>query len=61
MNNLELKLIGVLELSMEEVLEVEGGRKIPWKDLAKWGDRLLTVAGVYDAASDFVDGWNSVK
>lgn len=39
------------ELNTQEIEEVEGGN---------FFKRLLDAAAIYDAVSDFRDGWNSV-
>jgi hypothetical protein len=49
MNIENLKLV---ELNLEELKLIEGGG---------WIDRILRAIEIYDAISDFRDGWNSVK
>jgi len=56
MNNLDLKKFGVQELNAKEMVDLNGGRKIPWKAI---GD-FFTLLGIYDAIEEFKEGWNSV-
>ena len=53
---MNLDNLNLVELNAQEVQEVDGGR-ISKRTI----DRILGAIGFYDAVSDFVDGWNSVK
>jgi hypothetical protein len=46
--------MNLVELNAQEVQEVEGG------NIFRAVKYLLEVASVYDAISDFKEGWNSV-
>ncbi|MEI7581786.1 hypothetical protein [Runella sp.] len=62
MRTLELGSYGVSEISNNEMLEVDGGRKLPtWDQVKKaWSyiDKAITWAGIYDAFNDAIEGFN---
>ncbi|MBZ9627136.1 hypothetical protein LB450_03375 [Psychroflexus sp. CAK1W] len=61
---MNLKNLNVIELSAQESISIDGGGVGGLLKLLKYGKKygkkLLEVAGVYDAISDFKEGWNSV-
>lgn len=61
MKNLEN--FGVFELKTQEMIFIEGGGKIGglkklWQGVKKYGGAILEAAGVYDAISEFKEGYN---
>jgi hypothetical protein len=51
---MNLENLNLVELNAQEVKEVEGG---VWRRVM---ERLAAAIGVYDAISDFEEGWDSV-
>lgn len=61
--NLEQKTLKFSDfeaLNEQELREIEGGKRIPWRKIFDYADDLLTAIGVMDAIDQFVEGWNSV-
>ena len=66
MEKLKLENFGVQEMNAKEIIYTDGGKgpknKMDrFKQLLEWGDRFLTVLGVYEAYEEFKGGWNSVE
>ena len=55
---MKLEKWNLTELNTQELVTIEGGKKIP-----KWGDleKILTAIGIMDVVDRFTDGWNSHK
>ncbi|MDN3675512.1 hypothetical protein QWY99_20990 [Flavobacterium branchiarum] len=51
---MNLENLNLVELNAQEVQEVEGG------NIFRAVQYLLEFASIYDAVSDFKEGWNSV-
>jgi hypothetical protein len=52
---MNLEKLNLVELNAQEISEIDGG----WWVRAL--ERVGAALGVYDAISDFKEGWNSVK
>lgn len=53
---------GVSTLSILELKEIEGGRRLPsWRKIKGWLSDAVTYLGIADAVSEFSAGWNSVE
>lgn len=58
---MNLEKLNVTELNAEELVSIDGGRKIriDWKKWQERGEKFLTGIGLMDIANRFMDGWNS--
>lgn len=54
-----LQNFGVQKLSAGELINIDGGRRLPsWKKIKKWGNWVWNAIGAADAVDSFVEGWN---
>lgn len=59
---MKLEKLNLTELTSEELLTIEGGRKFPsWEKIKKYGGQILTAIETLDVVDRFIDGWNSHK
>lgn len=52
---MNLEKLNLVELNAQEISEIDGGSWV------RALERIGAAIGVYDAISDFRDGWNSVN
>lgn len=61
---MNLEKMNLVSLNTEELVSIDGGKKIPSVDWKKWqerGEKFLTAIGLADVMDRFMDGWNSHK
>lgn len=59
---MNLDNLNFTELTEKEMLEIEGGRRVPtWGDVKKLGAAILAAVESIDVVERFMNGWNSYE